>query len=76
MTDAGRHERDDGTPYAPHTPAETAAMLDAVGVDSEAELFDVPSEVRFEDDLGIDARGERELRTELSSMLARNDDLT
>jgi len=76
MTDAGRHERDDGTPYAPHTPAETAAMLDAVGVDSEAELFDVPSEVRFEDDLGIDARGERELRAELSSMLARNDDLT
>ena len=76
MTDIGRHEDADGTPYAPHTPAETTAMLDAVGADSEAELFDVPEAVRFEDDLGIDARSERELRAERSSMLARNDDLT
>jgi glycine dehydrogenase subunit 1 len=76
MTDAGRHEHTEGTPYAPHTPEETAAMLDAVGVDSEADLFDVPSEVRFEGELGIDARSERELRAELSTMLAHNDDLT
>ena len=76
MTDAGRHERAHGTPYAPHTPQETAAMLDAVGADSEAELFDVPEDVRFDGDLGIEPRSERELRTELSSMFARNDDLT
>ena len=76
MTDAGRHEHVDGTPYAPHTPDETAAMLDAVGADSEADLFDVPSEVRFEGTLGIETRSERELRAELSSTFARNDDLT
>ena len=76
MTDAGRHERVDGSPYAPHTPDETAAMLDVVGVDSEADLFDVPSEVRFEGDLGIEKRSERELRAELSATFARNDDLS
>jgi len=76
MTDAGRHERADGTPYAPHTSEETAAMLDAVGADSEAELFDVPDDVRFDGNLGIEPRSERELRAELSSMFARNDDLT
>jgi glycine dehydrogenase subunit 1 len=51
-------------------------MLDAVGVDSEEELFDVPEEVRFEGAFGIDSRGERELRAELSERLGRNDDLT
>ncbi|GGJ16074.1 glycine dehydrogenase [Halobellus salinus] len=76
MTDAGRHEHVDGTPYAPHTPAETAAMLDAVGVDSEADLFDVPEAVQFDGDLGIEKRSERELRSELSETFARNDDLT
>ncbi|MFB6091283.1 MAG: glycine dehydrogenase, partial [Halobellus sp.] len=71
-----RHEDADGSPYAPHSPAETAAMLDEVGVESEEELFDVPPEVRFEGDLGIEPRSERELRAELSATLARNDDLT
>jgi glycine dehydrogenase subunit 1 len=76
MTDAGRHERVDGTPYAPHAPEQTAAMLEAVGADSEADLFDVPSEVRFDGDLGIEPRSERELRAELAETFARNDDLT
>jgi glycine dehydrogenase subunit 1 len=76
MTDTNRHERVDGTPYAPHTPEETAAMLEAVGVDTEADLFDVPSEVRFDGELGIEPRGERELRAELADTFARNDDLT
>ena len=76
MTDTGRHERVEGSPYAPHTPDETAAMLDAVGVDSEADLFDVPSGVRFEGELGIEKRSERELRAELAETFARNDDLT
>ncbi|MFA1612301.1 aminomethyl-transferring glycine dehydrogenase subunit GcvPA [Halobellus rubicundus] len=71
-----RHEDADGSPYTPHSPAETAAMLDEVGVESEEELFDVPPEVRFEGDLGIDPRSERELRAELSATLAKNDDLT
>jgi glycine dehydrogenase subunit 1 len=76
MSEGGRHERVAGSPYTPHTPAETAEMLAAVGVDSEAELFDVPPEVRFDGDLGIEPRSERELRAELSSVLAKNDDLT
>jgi len=76
MSNHNRHERAQGSPYAPHTPEDTAAMLDAIGLESEAELFDVPAEVRFEDELGIEPRSERELRAELSSTLAKNDDLT
>ena len=76
MSDSGRHERAEGSPFAPHSAEETAEMLAAVGVDSEDELFDVPPEVRFDDDLGIEPRSERELRAELSSTLAKNDDLT
>ena len=76
MTDAGRHELAAGSPYAPHTPADTAAMLDAVGADSEADLFDVPEAIRFDGDLGIEPRSERALRAELASTFARNDDLT
>ncbi|MDS0294543.1 aminomethyl-transferring glycine dehydrogenase subunit GcvPA [Halogeometricum luteum] len=65
-----------GSPYAPHTDAETAAMLDAVGVDDEESLFDIPEEVRFDGEFDIDARGERELRAELSRTFAKNRDLT
>jgi glycine dehydrogenase subunit 1 len=71
-----RHEDADGSPYAPHSPDETAAMLDEVGVESEAELFDVPDDVRFEGELGIEPRNERELRSEIAATVAKNDDLT
>jgi glycine dehydrogenase subunit 1 len=64
-----------GSPYAPHTAAETDAMLDAVGVDSEDDLFDIPEEVTFDGSLGIDSRSEAELRREIEASLARNDDL-
>ncbi len=65
-----------GSPFAPHTEEETAAMLEAVGVDDVEALFDVPEEVRFEDEFGIEPRGEREIRREVRSTLDRNDDLT
>ncbi|WP_424018225.1 aminomethyl-transferring glycine dehydrogenase subunit GcvPA [Halorientalis pallida] len=65
-----------GSPYAPHTEAETAAMLDAVGVDSEEALFDIPSTVRFDDAFGIDPEGEREVRRDIERTLSRNEDLT
>ena len=65
-----------GSPYAPHTPAETAAMLDAGGAADEEELFDIPEEVAFDGDLGIEPRTEREIRAECARLLARNDDLT
>ena len=64
-----------GSPYAPHTAAETDAMLDAVGVDSEDELFDIPEEVAFDGSLDIDSKSEATLRRELEATLARNDDL-
>ncbi len=64
------------SPYAPHTDAETEAMLDAVGVDDIEALFDVPDAVAFDDEFGIPARGERETRREMARILGRNDDLT
>ncbi|MFC3958387.1 aminomethyl-transferring glycine dehydrogenase subunit GcvPA [Halovivax cerinus] len=67
--------RTTGSPYAPHTDTETAAMLDAVGVDSEEALFDIPEPVQFDGDFGIDARSEREARQLVESILERNDDL-
>ena len=65
-----------GTPYAPHTPDETATMLDAVGVDSEDELFDIPDEVAFDGELGLEERSERETRQLVRGTLTSNDDLT
>jgi len=65
-----------GTPYAPHTTDETATMLDAIGVDSETELFDIPDDVAFDGDLGLAKRTERETRRLVEETLAGNDDLT
>jgi glycine dehydrogenase subunit 1 len=65
-----------GSPYAPHTETETAAMLDVVGADDEAELFDIPDPVAFDGEFGIEARSEQALRRELSDLLGNNDDLT
>jgi glycine dehydrogenase subunit 1 len=67
----GRH--DTGSPYAPHTPAETAAMLDAVGVEQETDLFDIPESVRFDGEFGIEARDEQAVRREVRDTLDRND---
>ncbi|WP_424015743.1 aminomethyl-transferring glycine dehydrogenase subunit GcvPA [Halorubrum xinjiangense] len=68
--------RANGTPYAPHTDDETAAMLAEIGVDDEEALFDIPESVAFDGDFGIDARTEREIRDECARVFARNDDLT
>ena len=65
-----------GTPFAPHTDADVAAMLEAVGVDDESELFDIPEEVAFEGELDIEARREPAVKSEVHRMFARNDDLT
>ena len=65
-----------GSPYAPHTEAETAAMLDAVGVADEESLFDIPADVQFDGDFGIEARSERDVRTELRATFAKNERLT
>ncbi|WP_129113252.1 aminomethyl-transferring glycine dehydrogenase subunit GcvPA [Halegenticoccus tardaugens] len=65
-----------GSPFAPHTADETAAMLDAIGAEGEESLFDIPDEVAFDGEFGIEPRGERELRAELARVFAKNDDLT
>jgi len=65
-----------GTPYAPHTAATTTEMLDAIGVDSEAALFDIPASVAFGGQFDIPERSERETRRHVESILGRNDDLT
>ncbi|WP_049920797.1 aminomethyl-transferring glycine dehydrogenase subunit GcvPA [Halopiger djelfimassiliensis] len=65
-----------GSPYAPHTDEERAAMLEAVDAETVDDLFDIPSSVRFEEEFGIDARTERETRRLVRSILGRNDDLT
>ncbi|MFC6824575.1 aminomethyl-transferring glycine dehydrogenase subunit GcvPA [Halopelagius fulvigenes] len=65
-----------GSPYAPHTDAETREMLAAVGAESEEDLFDIPDEVRFDGEFGIEARRERDVRREIATTLSKNDDLT
>jgi glycine dehydrogenase subunit 1 len=64
-----------GSPYAPHTPAETEKMLATVGADSEAALFDLPETLRFVGEFGIPARSERAARAHVAGHLERNDDL-
>jgi len=66
---------DRGSPFAPHTAAERDAMLEAVGVESEEALFDVPEPVRFDGSLGIEPRDERTVVREVSATLERNEDL-
>jgi len=66
---------DIGSPYAPHTAAETAAMLNALDVERESELFDIPEPVQFDGEFGIPARSEQATKREIESLLARNDDL-
>jgi glycine dehydrogenase subunit 1 len=70
-----RADDDRNSPFAPHTAAETAAMLDAIGVESEDALFDIPQEIEFDGTLGIEPRDERAIRTEVAAMLDRNHDL-
>jgi len=65
-----------GSPYVPHDESETAAMLESVGADDVEELFDVPEAVRYDGDLGIEARSEPEIRSEVDRLLSGNDELT
>jgi glycine dehydrogenase subunit 1 len=67
--------REEGSPYASHSAAETATMLDTLGVERAADLFDVPDSVRFEGEFGIESGEERAVRREIRRTLGRNDDL-
>jgi len=50
-------------------------MLEAVGAEREADLFDIPQSVAFDGSLDIDRRSERAVVSEFESLLARNDDV-
>ncbi|MDJ1431485.1 aminomethyl-transferring glycine dehydrogenase subunit GcvPA [Halostagnicola sp. A-GB9-2] len=65
-----------GSPYAPHTNENLESMLEAVGVETVEELFDIPEEVQYDGEFEINARTERETRQLVRSILQRNDDLT
>ncbi|WP_264556004.1 aminomethyl-transferring glycine dehydrogenase subunit GcvPA [Halocatena marina] len=67
---------DTGSPFAPHTPDETAFMLDAIGADSEEDLFDIPEEVLFEGEFDIPQQSEQSVIAETDALLDRNADLT
>jgi glycine dehydrogenase subunit 1 len=74
---SGRNESEGrGSPYAPHTAAETEAMLSAVGADDPMELFDIPESVAFDGEFGIEARSEQAAERHVGGLLSRNDDLT
>ncbi|MFB6123771.1 MAG: aminomethyl-transferring glycine dehydrogenase subunit GcvPA [Haloferacaceae archaeon] len=56
-------------PYATHPPEDLDAMLAAVGVADPDDLFDIPDDVRFDGDYGIDAHSEREARAAVEGTL-------
>jgi glycine dehydrogenase subunit 1 len=66
---------DTGSPYAPHGAEETAAMLNAIGVDSESQLFDIPDGVGFDGEFDIEGRSERAVRREFERILSQSDDI-
>jgi glycine dehydrogenase subunit 1 len=72
----GMNAAPEGSPYAASSPAEVAAMLDEVGVDSVEDLFDIPETVRFEGTFDVEAASEQAVRRRLEETLATNDDLT
>jgi glycine dehydrogenase subunit 1 len=61
-------------PYIPHTPEDRQAMLDAIGVASVEELFEmVPAELHLGRDLKLPAAmGELELTAHMSALAAKN----
>ncbi|MCF2165966.1 aminomethyl-transferring glycine dehydrogenase subunit GcvPA [Halobacterium sp. MBLA0001] len=65
-----------GSPYASPSEADTDAMLDAVGVDRVDELFDIPPEVSFDGEFGIDTKSEQAALRGVRRRLSNNDDLT
>ncbi|MDX1745625.1 MAG: aminomethyl-transferring glycine dehydrogenase subunit GcvPA, partial [Halobacteriales archaeon] len=64
-----------GSPFAPHGADETTTMLEAIGVESEDDLFDIPEGIQFDGAFGIEPHSERDVRTEVAGILSRNDNL-
>ncbi|MFB6109458.1 MAG: aminomethyl-transferring glycine dehydrogenase subunit GcvPA [Halodesulfurarchaeum sp.] len=64
------------SPYAPNTDADTAEMLEAIGVSDVEKLFDIPEQERFEGEFDIESRSEPEVIQLVADTLADNEDLT
>lgn len=74
---AGKFDNNgNGSPFAPHTEAEVQEMLDAIGVESVEELFDIPKSIRFDDQLNINKASEQQVKEQLKQTLAQNSDQT
>jgi glycine dehydrogenase subunit 1 len=59
--------------YVPHTDADRAAMLEAIGVDSVADLFhDIPEHLRFPELHLPDPLSEQEVRARLAELAEAN----
>jgi len=69
------HHTTSGSPFTPHSAEETEAMLESIGVDDVEELFDIPEKVRYEGQLGIEARDEPTIKEEVASLLDKNEDM-
>ncbi|MFP4187810.1 MAG: aminomethyl-transferring glycine dehydrogenase subunit GcvPA [Halobacteriales archaeon] len=65
---------DETSPYAPHTDDEVREMLKAVDAESVDDLFDVPDELLYDGEFGVDAKTEREVVRHVDELLSRNDD--
>lgn len=62
-------------PYASHPPGDLKAMLDAVGIEDPDKLFDIPDELRFEDDYDIESHSEKATKEAILGMLEESSDL-
>lgn len=71
----GGHRASEGSPYAPQSSPDTDAMLDAIGVGDVDALFDIPPELEFDGDFGIEARSEQAVTQEVDAILEKNDDV-
>lgn len=61
-----------GSPYAPSAGEDVEVMLDAIGVESVEDLFDIPDSIRFEDEIGINPSSEQQIKRELQQTLQQN----
>lgn len=64
-----------GSPYAPHTADETDRMLSALGLADEEALFDIPAAVRYDENFGIAAHAEREVRETFDYLMQTNESM-
>jgi len=73
LRDTESRDRTQASPFAPHTAADVDEMLRAIGASSVDDLFDIPEQVTFDGAFDVDAKAEREVVSEVSDLLGRNE---